>query len=190
MQFASTPLAIPDVLLIARRRFEDSRGYFMVTYEASEFRRLGLPDFVQDNQAQSVRRGTIRGLHFQRPPHAQAKLVWPLRGAIFDVAVDIRAGSATFGAWVGATLEAGSGEALFVPRGFAHGYCTLADDTEIAYKCDAGYAPFAEGGVLFSDPAIGVTWPASEEAMVVSEKDRRLPPIRDLVTPFTPEVTG
>jgi dTDP-4-dehydrorhamnose 3,5-epimerase len=190
MHFTATPLAIPDVKLIGRRQFRDSRGYFMVTYEVSEFRHLGLPEFVQDNQAQSVRRGTIRGLHFQRPPHAQAKLVWALRGAIFDVAVDIRAGSPTFGNWVGATLRAGSGEALFVPRGFAHGYCTLEDDTEVAYKCDAVYAPLADGGVLYSDPAIGIAWPVVPDAAIVSEKDGGLPLLKDLETPSVQEVAG
>ena len=180
MQFKATPLSIPDVILIAPRRFADTRGYFMVTYEEGEFRRLGLPDFVQDNQAHSVRAGTIRGLHFQRLPHEQGKLVRVLKGAAFDVAVDIRQGSPTFGEWTAVTLTAQSAEQLFVPRGFAHGYCTLEDDTEIAYKCDSVYVPAADAGFLFSDPTVGVDWPVAAEAAVTSDKDRALPSFTDL----------
>jgi dTDP-4-dehydrorhamnose 3,5-epimerase len=178
MQFTATPLAIPEVLLIAQPRFEDSRGAFSVTYEASAFRILGLPEFVQDNQAWSARHGTLRGLHFQRDPHAQAKLVRVLRGAIYDVAVDLRPGSATRGRWVGVTLTPTS-EQIFIPRGFAHGYCTLSDDTEVAYRCDGAYAPQAEGGILFSDPDLAIDWPVAADAAVLSDKDRRWPRLRD-----------
>ena len=184
MQFTATPLAIPDVILVGPHRFADSRGYFMVTYEATEFRRLGLPEFVQDNQASSVLAGTLRGLHLQRPPHAQGKLVRVLKGAIFDVAVDLRDGSPTFGRWVAATLTAQSAEQIFVPRGFAHGYCTLEDDTEIAYKVDNAYAPQAEVGIRFSDPAIGIDWPVAATAAILSDKDRALPLLRDLGDAF------
>ena len=169
-------------MLIGQPRFEDVRGYFMVTYETSEFRRLGLPDFVQDNQVWSARSGTVRGLHFQKPPHAQAKLVRVLRGAIFDVAVDIRAGSPTFGQWVSATLSADS-EQICVPRGFAHGYCTLADDTEVAYRCDAPYVPEAEAGIRFSDPTLDIDWPVAAGAAILSDKDRALSLLKD-VAPF------
>lgn len=184
MSFAVKPLRIPGVALVIRKPIEDTRGYFLVTYEQQEFARLGLPDFVQDNQALSAQRGTVRGLHFQAPPHAQGKLVRVLSGAIFDVAVDLRAASPTFGQWVGATLSAHSGESIFVPRGFAHGYCTLEDNTEVAYRCDNTYAPQAEGGLLFSDPDIGIDWPIPAAGAIVSDKDRALPPLADFATPF------
>src|SRR5450830_1885285 len=141
MHFDSVPLAIPDVILITLARYADARGYFMETYRASSFEELGIrASFVQDNQSMSLERGTVRGLHFQRPPWAQAQLIRVLKGAIFDVAVDLRQGSKTFGNWVGVRLSAERGEQLFVPRGFAHGYCTLDPGTEVAYKCDAYYA--------------------------------------------------
>jgi dTDP-4-dehydrorhamnose 3,5-epimerase len=179
MQFTATSLAIQDVMLITPRRFSDARGSFVVTYALDQFQQLGLPEFVQDNEAHSVRAGTIRGLHFQREPHAQAKLVRVLKGSIFDVAVDIRRGSPTFGRWVSATLTAG-GDQLFVPRGFAHGYCTLEDDTDVLYKCDGLYAPSAEGGVLFSDPALGIDWPVKASAAILADKDRVLPLLYDV----------
>lgn len=184
-RFAARPLSIPDVLLIAARRQHDRRGSFLETWRRSDFAHIGLPDFVQDNEVRSLRRGTLRGLHFQRPPHGQAKLVRALSGAIFDVAVDLRRGSPTFGSWVGATLAAEEATMLFVPRGFAHGYCTLADDTVVAYRCDAAYAPEYEGGLLFSDPLVGIEWPLPPEAMILSEKDRALPGLADLSSPFT-----
>lgn len=175
MQFTVRPLSIPDVLVVSPRRFVDSRGYFTVTYEAGEFRRLGLPDFVQDNQSLSLKKGTVRGLHFQRPPYAQGKLVRVLKGAIFDAAVDLREGSATYGEWTSVRLDAAAGEQVFVPRGFAHGYCTLEDGTEVAYKCDDVYVPAAEAGVLFSDPAIGIEWPVAASAAILSDRDRAWP---------------
>ena len=139
---------------------------------------------MQDNQAFSARKGTIRGLHFQAAPHAQAKLVRVLRGAIFDVAVDVRQGSPTYGQWAGATLTAEVGEQLFVPRGFAHGYCTLTDDTELFYKVDGLYAPQTEGGVLWNDPDLAIAWPLDGEPML-SEKDRVLPRLKDMApVPF------
>lgn len=184
MQFTATPLAIPEVLLIGGRRFPDQRGFFMVTYEAGAFRRLGLPEFVQDNHAHSTAVGTIRGLHFQRPPHAQAKLVRVLSGAIFDVALDLRAGSATLGQWVSATLTPDS-EQLYVPRGFAHGYCTLAPDTAVSYRVDSIYAPEAEGGVRYSDPALAIDWPLLAGGAILNDKDRVLPLMQD-VPPFPP----
>jgi dTDP-4-dehydrorhamnose 3,5-epimerase len=187
MQFTATPLSIPEVVLIAPQRFVDARGHFMVTYELDQFRQLGMPEFVQDNQALSTHAGTIRGFHFQRPPHAQGKLIRVLKGAIFDVAVDLRAGSPTFGKWVAATLTMTTAEQLFVPRGFAHGYCTLEDGTEVAYKCDSFYAPAAEAGILFSDPDLGVDWPVSPVAAILADKDRALPLLRDVAVPFSME---
>jgi dTDP-4-dehydrorhamnose 3,5-epimerase len=188
MQFSPTHLRLPDVVVVTPQRFADERGYFMETYRTDRFRALGITaDFVQDNEAGSARAGTIRGLHFQKPPHAQAKLVRVLQGAIFDVAVDIREGSPTFGEWVGARLTASGGEQLFLPRGFAHGYCTLDDDTVVAYKCDNRYAPDAEGGIHFADAALAIAWPVAPEAAIVSDKDRALPGIAAIGHPFPAE---
>ena len=176
-----TPLALPEVLIITPKRHGDARGWFVETWSRRAMLDVGLDiDFVQDNQAFSAKAGTVRGLHFQAAPHAQAKLVRVLRGAIFDVALDIRPGSATYGQWAGATLSAEGGEQLFVPRGFAHGYCTLTDDCELAYKVDGLYAPQTEGGVLWCDPALGIEWPVSREAAVLSDKDRVLPTLADM----------
>jgi dTDP-4-dehydrorhamnose 3,5-epimerase len=183
-RFTVRRLEIPDVLVIATVRRHDDRGSFAETWRKSDFADLGLPDFVQDNHVESHWRGTLRGLHFQRPPHAQAKLVRPLRGSIFDVAVDLRAGSPTFGAWIGATLAADDGEMLFVPRGFAHGYCTLEDDTAVAYRCDACYRPESEGGLNPFDPAIGIAWPMPSYAAVVSDRDLALPSLASVGSPF------
>jgi dTDP-4-dehydrorhamnose 3,5-epimerase len=175
-RFTARPLRLADVLLVTPTRMSDSRGYFIETYQAEEFPRIGISAaFVQDNEAGSTHRGTIRGLHFQKAPHAQAKLVRVLRGAIFDVAVDIRAGSATFGQWVGARLDAEAGEQLFVPRGFAHGYCTLTDEAVVAYKCDNLYCREAEGGIHFADPALAIAWPVAAASAIISDKDRALP---------------
>ncbi|HVZ13760.1 MAG TPA: dTDP-4-dehydrorhamnose 3,5-epimerase [Bauldia sp.] len=176
--FEAVRLAIPEVVLIRPRRIADSRGYFTVTYAADEFARLGIGAvFVQDNQAGSARAGTIRGLHFQHGEHAQAKLMRVVNGAIFDVAVDLRRSSRTFGRWTGATLTADGAEQLFIPRGFAHGYCTLGDEAVVAYKCDNGYFPAAEAGIFFADPALAIEWPVSADAAIMSEKDRALPPL-------------
>lgn len=175
MRFKATPLAIRDVILITARPHTDNRGSLTVTYEQSAFRALGLPDFAQDNHVVSTRKGTIRGLHFQKPPYGQGKLVRVVRGAIFDVAVDVRAGSPTLGEWVAATLSAADATQLFIPRGFAHGYATLEDDTEVIYKCDAAYAPAAEAGIHFADPRLGIPWPVESDAAILSERDGALP---------------
>jgi dTDP-4-dehydrorhamnose 3,5-epimerase len=175
-----TPLALPDVLLITPRRHGDARGWFAETWSRQAMAEAGVDaDFVQDNQAFSARAGTLRGLHFQTAPHAQAKLVRVVRGAIYDVAVDIRRGSPTFGLWVAAELTAERGEQLFVPRGYAHGYCTLTDDAELAYKVDGLYAPQTEGGVAWNDPDLAIPWPLTGEP-VLSDKDKVLPRLRDM----------
>jgi dTDP-4-dehydrorhamnose 3,5-epimerase len=191
LNFAVERLSIPDIVVVRPRRFGDERGWFMETYREDAFVALGIPaSFVQDNQAFSQAAGTVRGLHFQAPSQAQAKLVRVLNGAIYDVAVDIRKASPTYGRWSGVRLSAAGGEALFVPAGFAHGYCTLDADTEVAYKCDAYYSPELEGGLAATDPEIGIDWPFAAEAMTLSAKDRALPMLRDLKSPFEFEPTA
>ena len=140
-------------------------------------------DFVQDNHSFSSRKGTVRGLHFQAPPQAQAKLVRCGRGALYDVAVDIRRGSPTYGHWTGAELSFENGRQLLVPAGFAHGFMTLTSDCEIIYKCTDTYAPALEGAVVWNDPAIGITWPLADAA-ILSEKDATAAPLSALDTPF------
>jgi len=175
-----TPLAIPEVLLITPKRHGDERGWFAETWSRRALAEAGVDaDFVQDNQAFNAKKGTLRGLHFQTAPHPQAKLVRVLKGAILDVAVDVRLGSATYGRYVSAELTAEGGEQLFVPRGFAHGYCTLTDDCELFYKVDGLYAPQTEGGVAWDDPDLGILWPLDGDP-VLSDKDKVLPKLRDL----------
>jgi dTDP-4-dehydrorhamnose 3,5-epimerase len=179
------PLSLDGVLLIIPRQFEDERGYLAETYSAEEFRFTGITaTFVQENQSFSTRAGTVRGLHLQVPPAAQAKLVRVVRGSIFDVAVDLRRGSAAYGRWCGATLTAAKGEQLFIPRGFAHGFCTLEPDTEVLYKIDSYYAPPYEVGVIWNDPEIGISWPVSSTQATLSDKDKKLPPFRQFHSPF------
>lgn len=175
-----TPLAIPEVLIITPKRHGDARGWFTETWSRKTLAQAGLDlDFVQDNQAYNQKAGTIRGLHFQTAPHAQAKLLRVIRGAVFDVAVDVRPGSPTFGKWVGATLTAEGGEQILVPRGFAHAYCTLTDDVELAYKVDGRYSPANEGGVLWNDPDLAIDWPLTGEP-TLSDKDKVLPRLKDM----------
>ena len=171
-----TPLAIPDVILVEPRRFEDERGWFTETYKIPVWREGGVgSDFVQDNQSLSRRPGTIRGLHFQIPPAAQAKLVRCTAGAIFDVAVDIRSGSPTFGRHVAAELSAIDGRQMYVPAGFAHGYCTLRPDTIVEYKVSNPYDPASERGIVWNDPDLAIPWPLADAASLVSPRDRDLP---------------
>jgi dTDP-4-dehydrorhamnose 3,5-epimerase len=179
------PTKISGVLLLKPRYFHDARGYFVETYSARAARAAGLQtDFVQDNQARSRERGTVRALHFQAPPKAQAKLVHVLRGRIYDVAIDLRIGSPSYGKWVAATLSAEGGEQMFVPRGFAHGYCTLEADSEVAYKVDEYYAPECEAGIAWDDPTLAIGWPIAAAEAVLSDKDRKLPRFADFVSPF------
>jgi dTDP-4-dehydrorhamnose 3,5-epimerase len=176
---------IPDVKLVRLRKFQDDRGYFFETWSADRFREAGLPfDFVQDNQAGSVSAGTMRGLHYQTAPNAQGKLIGVIRGSIFDVAVDIRHGSPTFGRSIGVTLTAADPARLWVPPGFAHGYVTLEPDTEVVYKVTTGYAPKAEGGIRWDDPALGIDWPIVPAEMVVNDRDRSWPRLADAPVHF------
>lgn len=173
------------VRLITPKRFADARGWFSETYSEARYVALGIPErYVQDNHSLSRPAGTIRGLHFQRPPHAQAKIVRCIVGAIWDVAVDIRAGSPTYGEWVGAELSAENGCQLHVPAGFAHGFVTLAPDTEVIYKVSDVYAPETDGGIRWNDPTIGLPWPLPPDGAVTSDKDAALPFLSDFESPF------
>jgi dTDP-4-dehydrorhamnose 3,5-epimerase len=179
-------LELPELAVVVPRRFGDSRGYFEETYNKRTFDEAGIrAEFVQDNQSLSEKRGTIRGLHFQTPPHAQAKLIRVLAGSIFDVAVDLRRDSARYGRWAGLTLSAANGKQLFVPKGFGHGFCTLEPNTIVAYKVDAFYSGPHDGGLRFDDPEIGIAWPVASHEITVSEKDRNLPLLSSFESPFT-----
>ncbi len=180
-------LAIPDVVLLTPRRFGDARGWFAETFSARSFAAVSDCAFVQDNEAFSAGAGTLRGLHFQRPPMAQGKLVHVLSGAILDVAVDIRVGSPTFGRHVTARLDAVAGTQIWVPAGFAHGYCTLEPDTTVTYKVTDFYSPAHEGGLLWNDPALDIDWQVPAGGATLSEKDTVLPRLADLSSPFTHE---
>lgn len=180
-----TPLAIPDVKLIAPKRFSDARGWFSETYNARALAAAGIDcDFIQDNQSWSVEQWTLRGLHYQAPPHAQAKLVRVLCGAVIDVAVDARKGSPTFGEWVKTELSADNGLQAFVPAGFLHGFLTLAPQTAVAYKVDAYYDRESDGSVLWNDPELAIDWGAPEDKVVLSEKDAGAVSWADFRSPF------
>lgn len=182
MKVHSTQLM--GLILIEPKRFGDHRGFFAETYSRRAFASLGVNiAFVQDNHSLSAAVDTVRGLHFQAPPHAQAKLVRCGRGAIFDVAVDIRRGSPTYGKWAGFTLSAENGAQLYIPAGFAHGFVTLEANSEIVYKCSDYYAPEAEGALRWDDPSIGIEWPIIGDA-ILSEKDANAPLLADLCSPF------
>jgi dTDP-4-dehydrorhamnose 3,5-epimerase len=179
------PTALAGVLILEPRRFGDARGWFTETWNAATMAAAGLDmGFVQDNHSCSVPRHTLRGLHYQRPPHAQDKLVRCTRGAIRDVAVDIRRGSPTFGAWVAVELSAENGRQLFVPKGFLHGFLTLTPDTEVQYKCTDFYAPDCDGAVAWDDPAIGIDWGLDGATPVLSAKDAAAPRLAAIETPF------
>lgn len=174
-----TNTSIQGVKLIDPNVFHDDRGYFFETYNRERYRHNGILDsFVQDNEALS-QRGVLRGLHYQVDPHAQAKLVRVTSGAVFDVVVDIRVGSASFGSWYGVTLSAANKYQLYVPAGLAHGYLALEDDTILCYKCSTLYARESEGGMRYDDPAIGIDWPAFDGELIISEKDLNLPGLHD-----------
>jgi len=177
MAFRFEKMRIPEVILVEALKHSDDRGFFRETYKQSEFASHGIPiSFVQDNHSHSAR-GVIRGLHYQKLPKAQGKLVIVSSGEIFDVAVDLRADSPTYGQWLGQVLSAENGCMLYVPPGFAHGFCTLSDEADVMYKVTCEFAQELDRGVLWNDPTIGVKWPITEP--LLSPKDARLPLLKD-----------
>ncbi len=178
-------LAIAGVKLITPPRFRDERGFFSETWKQGAFAEAGIPGpFLQDNHAASTGIGVLRGLHCQVGPNAQGKLVRCIKGAIFDVAVDVRQGSPTFGRYVGAEISAENGTQIWVPVGFLHAYCTLTVDTEVIYKVTGAYDKAAERGVIWNDPDIGIDWPVPADQVILSDKDKVLPRLRDLPALF------
>jgi dTDP-4-dehydrorhamnose 3,5-epimerase len=177
--------AIPEVKVLIPRRFGDHRGYFCETWSAPRMAAAGLDlAFVQDNESLSARAGTLRGLHYQVPPFAQAKLVRVAAGAIRDVAVDVRRGSPTYGRWVAEEISAANGAQILVPRGFLHGFVTLSDDTLVIYKVDNPFDGPSDAGVIWSDPDLAIDWGIPADAVVLSDKDRGQPAFRDWQSPF------
>ena len=178
-------LNIPDVRLLSPRKHGDRRGFFSETYNRKALAVIGIDiDFVQDNHSYSADKGTVRGLHFQTPPFAQDKLVRVARGSVFDIAVDLRQGSPTYGRHVSAVLSAQAWNQILVPIGFAHGFMTLEPDTEVIYKVSNYYAPDHDKGLLWNDPALGINWPIADEEAVLSDKDSKQPRLAELITPF------
>ena len=178
-------LEIPEVKILTPRKFGDHRGFFSETYNKKTLAAQGIEmDFVQDNHSLSAEVGTIRGLHFQTPPHAQDKLVRVAQGSILDVAVDIRGGSPTYGKFVSAVISADAWNQILVPIGFAHGLCTLEPDTVVIYKTSSYYAPDHDFGLLWNDPDLGIDWPVGETEAKLSDKDRVQPRLRAFDSPF------
>ena len=171
-----TPLAIPEVVLIEPKVFGDSRGFFLESFKQELFNQATgtQHDFIQDNHSRSSK-GVLRGLHYQLNPHAQGKLVRVITGAVFDVAVDIRRSSPTFGRWVGAELTAENHHQLWIPPGFAHGFVVLSDTADLVYKTTAYYAPETDRGILWNDPDIGIEWPQLDIPFSLSDKDQKQP---------------
>lgn len=182
MDVKTTP--INGLLVIEPKVFRDARGYFVETYNEERYRAAGVDaTFVQDNQSCSSY-GVVRGLHFQRPPYTQAKLVSCAVGRVLDVAVDLRKGSPTFGQWYAVELDAESHRQFYIPRGFAHGFSVLSEVAVFTYKCDNLYHPEADGGLLLSDPDLAIDWQVPENKRILSEKDQKHPLLRDLDNPF------
>lgn len=178
MEFVKTE--IPGVIIIRPKVFADQRGYFFESFSQREFEHeVPCVKFVQDNESRSCR-GVMRGLHFQRPPYSQSKIVRCVVGRVLDVAVDLRHGSPTFGKHIAVELSADNKLQLFIPKGFAHGYAVLSDDAVFQYKCDAHYAPDSEGGLDMFDPALGIEWPFGRDEAILSEKDGKYPCLSDL----------
>jgi dTDP-4-dehydrorhamnose 3,5-epimerase len=181
-----TETKLPGVLVFTPRRFGDNRGYFMETFSLRKYfpDAKPLPDFVQDNESFSAAQYTVRGLHYQAPPHAQDKLVRVIKGSVFDIAVDIREGSPTYGHWVGETLSAENMKQLLVPKGFLHGFMTLEPDTLVAYKVTDYYDGPSDGAVRWDSPSLGIHWPEHNSCAVLSDKDAAAPDFADFKTPF------
>lgn len=183
MEIVETTL--PGVKRLVPRRFGDGRGFFTETWSARRMAEQGLVfDWVQDNHSYSADAGTVRGLHYQSPPMAQAKLVRVARGAVLDVAVDVCKGSPQYGQWVAERLDAETGAQLLVPRGFLHGFVTLEPDTDVQYKVDAFYAPECDGAVRFDDPGLGIDWGIDPKSAILSDKDAAAPAFGDFESPF------
>ena len=186
MEIVKTEL--PGVVMLTPRRFGDARGFFSEVYNRNAYAGLGIDvEFVQDNHSLSREVGVVRGLHFQSPPHAQAKLVRVGAGRVLDVAVDIRRGSPTYGRWVGVELSADAGNQLYIPVGFLHGFAVLEPNSELLYKCSDFYAPDCDGAVRFDDPDIGIDWGIDPKAAILSDKDAKAPFLKDFVSPFVYE---
>lgn len=182
MPFKFTKLAIPEVMLVESQPFSDDRGFFMESFKESVFAVNGIGTrFVQDNYSHSLK-GVIRGLHYQKNPRAQAKLMMTLRGEIFDVAVDIRKGSPTYGKWVGEILSDKNHKLLYAPEGFAHGFCVLSDQADVLYKVSSEYSPDYERGILWNDPDLNIKWP--EDKPIVIKKDLQLPMLKNADNDF------
>ena len=182
MAFEFKKLVIPEVILIKPSVFVDERGYFLETYKYTEFKKWGIDqNFVQTNHSKS-KKGVLRGLHFQNDPNAQGKLVRSIVGEIFDVAVDIRKGSPTYGKWVAEILSAENKKMLYVPVGFAHGFCVLTEVAEMLYKCTAEYAPESESGIIWNDPAINIDWPVKN--FIVIDKDKEMKTLQEIENNF------
>ena len=181
MQF--TPGKFKGVWIIKPQVFQDERGFFLESYSQKKFQEQGIEvNFVQDNHSKSVKKGVLRGLHFQNPPYTQAKLVRVVKGSVFDVIVDLRKDSETFGQWEGFTLSADNFDMLFIPKGFAHGFCTLEDNTEFLYKTDEFYAPESEKGILWNDPDLKISWPI--ENPIINDRDKHWPKLKDVFTNY------
>jgi dTDP-4-dehydrorhamnose 3,5-epimerase len=179
------PLEIDGLVELRPRRWRDERGFFSEVWRDEWFAQAGASGcFVQDNHSHSAKRGVLRGLHFQAPPVAQDKLVRVARGSIFDVAVDIRRGSATYGQWAGLVISAEDWNQLWIPRGFAHGFVTLEDDTDVLYKVTAPYSPEYERTIRFDDPALGIDWPLERTEILLSPKDQSAPLLSGVETGF------
>ena len=176
------PLGIDGVIEIIPKKIGDARGYFAETYARAGFQAAGIAqDWVQDNQSFSAEKGVLRGLHFQVSPFAQDKLIRVLRGSIFDVAVDIRKDSPTFGRWVSCTISAAAFNQLLVPKGFAHGFVTLEAETEVLYKVSMPYAAACDLSIFYADPEFGIAWPMPKSGHILSDKDRKAPKLADII---------
>ena len=187
MPFVFESLAIPGVILVKPRVFDDARGYFLETYKRSDFAPAGIPEaFVQVNHSHSAA-NVLRGLHYQEHPAAQGKLVTAVRGAVFDVAVDIRQGSPTYGSWLGEVLSEENHHLLYIPPGFAHGFCVLRGEADVIYRVTAEYAPGLDRGILWNDPDLAIDWPIDDP--ILSEKDADQPRLRDADNNFRSRIT-